>query len=190
MNLDDDTLAKTMAKIQLENKYPGLMQEVKEILKEYKLDDLDPNEYSKMAWKRIIKKTLKTKFVNDLLGKMKSCSKIKKEEREVKDFKLQDYFETMNLQDSSMKFAMECNMVPCVKYNFMSKDAYEKSSWACDFCMSKGSYKLDSMSHILKCEQFCDMRNNLNLHVDEDRVQYLTRIGKFRNSLTYSSQSE
>ena len=83
-----------------------------------------------------------------------------------------------------MKFAIECQMVPYVKFNFMNEKSYEKTSWACDFCLKDGNYRPDSMDHILKCDEYSKFRTDLNLHKEEDHVEYFSRIVKFRHSMT------
>ena len=62
MNLDDDSLAKVIAKVQLKNRFPGLMLECENILKEYNLDDKEPEEYSKESWKKLVKREIKKKL--------------------------------------------------------------------------------------------------------------------------------
>ena len=92
----------------------------------------------------------KKKIVNRLIEKIKSCKKITTEGRETENFQLQNYMKSLNLEKARMKFAIECQMVPYVKFNFMNEKSYEKTSWVCDFCLKDGNYRPDSMDRILK----------------------------------------
>ena len=183
MNLEERSLAKVIAKIQLKNKYPGLMLECEELLKEYNLYDKEPESYSKFSWKKLVKKVVTDKFVNGLIEKIKAYKKITSEDKDIQNFKLQNYMKNMTLEKARMKFSIECQMVPYVKFNFMSEKAYEKTSWACDFCLENGNYRPDSMIHILECDEYSKFRNDLNLHKDEDHVEYFSWIVKFRHSM-------
>ena len=55
MNLGPNTLAKSVAKLQEENGYPGLISECKSLLEEFNMLDANPNETTKMKWKNLVK---------------------------------------------------------------------------------------------------------------------------------------
>ena len=58
LNLDEDSLTYRIAHIQEQCSYPGLMLECREALKKLGLFHCDPLNYSKMAWKKLVTKTI------------------------------------------------------------------------------------------------------------------------------------
>ena len=178
LNLEDSSLAKTIAVIQEENKFPGLIKACEDLLKIYKLDNVDPRDTSKFKWKKLVKKVVRDKFVTDLISKMHSYTKINIEDNCPENFQLKIYLKSMSLEKARTKFAIESQMLFHVKFNYTSEKTYEKSSWACDYCLDNG------MSHIVECNQYENLRKNLNLHNGEDHVEYFASVVKLRNNLT------
>ena len=70
MNLHEDTLAKRFAIIQMRNKFPGLMKEIKEILRKYALDVMEVEDFSKQSWKKMVKQRVSTVEKEDLYQRM------------------------------------------------------------------------------------------------------------------------
>ena len=90
----------------------------------------------------------------------------------------------MNLQRARMKFGIETEMVFNFKFNYMNDKENERSNWACDYCeKNKNQYKPDSMQHALVCEEYSVLRNKYNLSLEEDTVDYFTKIVESRNLL-------
>ena len=91
----------------------------------------------------------------------------------------------MNLSRARMKFAIKTEMVPKIKFNYMNEKAYERSNWSCDFCLkSKKIYKPDSLGHVIECDEFKEMRNNVDMSNEINVVDYFAKIVKKRNELT------
>ena len=55
-NLEDDTLAKEVLKIQKEQSLPGLVRECSEWIKQYNLPDIFSVKVKRSEWKRLVKK--------------------------------------------------------------------------------------------------------------------------------------
>ena len=185
LNMDKSTLARRFVDIQIQNNFPGLMAECKELLRKYNLSEIDTCDYSKHSWKRKVKSTIVTQFENDLLEEMKGYKKIDHVKKSKEVFELKSYLKNMNLEQGRRKFAIETQMVDTIKFNFMSNKEYEQSNWACDYCLEhKKIYKPDSMKHVSECENYSQLRQGLNMDQDNDMVNYFIKVVKFRNNLT------
>ena len=62
-------------------------------------------------------------------------------------------------------------MTQYVKLNFKGVKRYEMQGWKWDDCGN-----LDSEDHLLWCEGYGDLRENLNLDLDKDLSEYLRKI--------------
>ena len=183
--MEEETLARRFVDIQVQNNFPGLIAECKDLIRKYELNDVNTNDCSKLSWKRQVKSAIITKFEDEILEEMKHYKKIDHAKKSKEDFELKSYFKNMNLEQSRMKFAIETEMVDKVKFNFMSNSEYEKSNWACDYCMeTKKVYKPDSIQHISECENYSNLRQDLNMDQENDFVKYFIEVVKLRNSLT------
>ena len=80
LNLGSDSLAKTIAEVQELNSYPGLISECKSSLADLGLSVADPKDYSKNAWKKMIRKKIFEENRRQLLEDMKKYKKIKYDE--------------------------------------------------------------------------------------------------------------
>ena len=56
--LHDESIAKTIAEIQEKNNFPGLIKEVKYLLRKYEMNDVDILDYTKASWKKMMKETV------------------------------------------------------------------------------------------------------------------------------------
>ena len=133
-NMEESALARGFIEIQIQNNFPGLIAECRELLRKYELYEVNINELSKLSWKRKVKSAIVIKFEDEIISEMKHYKKIDHVKKSKEDFELKSYFKNMNLEQSRMKFALETEMVDKVKFNFMSTVEYEKSNWACGYC--------------------------------------------------------
>ena len=68
---------------------------------------------------------------------------------------------------------------------FLDSLASGTSNWSCDFCSkSKHIYKPDSPGHVIECDEFKEMRNNVDMSNEINVVDYFAKIVKKRNELT------
>ena len=119
---------------------------------------------------------------------MKHYKKIHHEKKIEEKYELKQYMKSLNLKRARMKFALESEMVQQIKFNYMSDKKYEKSNWACDFCLEiKKKYNPDSITHAINCEGYQNLRKNANLENEVDMIDYFIKIVKFRNDLNHDS---
>ena len=188
LNLDDDAVAKQLAKSQVNNNFPGLMDECKTLLRKYDIED-EPTKFTKIAWKKKVKDSVTNIAAKNILNKMKKYKKIDFEKKVEEKFELKEYMKTMNLHRARTKFSIETKMMPQFKFNYMSVKEYEKSNWSCNFCMNTlNVYRPDSLAHALDCNEYIELRNKFNIEEEVDMLDYYSTIVCLRNDLTSVSQ--
>ena len=120
LNMKETSLAKIFAKIQLKNNFPGLMKDCVKLLHKYKIYNHNVENLTKVAWKNIVRKATKNKFVEDTLDSIKNYKKIKYEDKVQETFETKDYIMKYKLKEARMKFAIETEMVEGIKFNYMN----------------------------------------------------------------------
>ena len=80
------------------------MKEIKYLLREYELNNVEVEDYSKVAWKKFVKEKVTDLTKSEMLRKMKTLKKVKYDEKVNEKFELKEYFKRMNLQRARMKF--------------------------------------------------------------------------------------
>ena len=135
MNLSDESLAKRIAMIQEKYQFPGLLSECEKIMKEYGISKEHMRNHTKETWKLHVKNVIRKSEESKLKDRMKHYKKIHHEKKIEEKYVLKEYMKSLNLKRARMKFALESEMVQQIKFNYMSDKKYEKSNWACDFCL-------------------------------------------------------
>ena len=156
--------------------FPGLVQEVSEMLRAMNLPDITDRDiasgWSKAQWKRETKKIIHDKCEAELKVSMKNYSKLKDGPMMDETFELRDYLKEMRVQDARVKFALRSKMYD-VSFNYRSDPKNSADCWRCDSCMSG---HIQTQSHILYCEAFADLRKDKNLNSDKDLVSYMKSV--------------
>ena len=161
-----------------------MISECVKLLRDYNINDEEIIGVSKDTWKKKVRMAVNKKFKENIIDEMKKYKKINHEGKADDEFELKTYFKYMKLEDARMRFSIECQMVPFIKFNFMNEKAYAETCWSCDFCLKKGFYNPDSMRHVLVCDQYNFLRNTLDITEEIGQVKYFISIVKLRHSLT------
>ena len=133
---------------QLQNEWPGLTKEVKDICKQWQIKDVTKEwerEPSKKEWKDILKDASHSQNEKSLRAKMERLSKLQEYGESEETYELKEYIKKMNMHDARIKFQLRSKMFPC-KNNFKNDPENTASKWLCKVCM-----QVDSQSHILTC---------------------------------------
>ena len=175
-NLPKESLGSEFYNVQVQYKFPGLVNECRELIRFYQLPDLIDSTYSvsKNCWKKLVKKSVKEKSKDILKKEFSSYSKLKSHAFEDDDLCVKDYVKTMTLRNARTLFRIRSHMAD-FKMNFKSNEKYAKELWKCDYCMS-----VDSQAHIMWCPAFSSLREGKNLHCDKDLVSYIQEVMKIR----------
>ena len=73
---------------------------------------------------------------------------------------------------------LNSQMVRSVKFNYPSDKKYSSQLWHCTHCD-----KMDSQSHIIKCESYKHLREGKSLENDKDLVDYFREVISLREKL-------
>ena len=144
--LDESALAKQIYEEQVDNEWPGLTQEAKELCKELLLPNLTKksiviDKSGKKQWKKSIKNAVQVKNEVDLREKMEGYSKLMEMKKE--EYVLKPYIEEMRMVDARLHFRMRTRMLK-FKMNQPSDSHNKASLWQCTGCGN-----VESQSHIL-----------------------------------------
>ena len=193
-NLLESSLAKEVFRIQesLSSSSPSLLKELEEHLSN--LPITSPEGLSKRLWKRQIDKYIYNKNVKDLIGMTTDSKKIKSEDLENDNFARKPYFSKLDIESARYRFRISSSLVHTIRGNFSDKYRKRNEPLTCPSCRnlntnttsSNNSFELptDSMSHVMICPAFRDMRENLDTDNDRDLVEYFKGVveRRIRNS--------
>ena len=84
---------------------------------------------------------------------------------------MKEYDKTLNLHEARLIFKHRTSMTQYVKLDYKGNKRYEAEGWKCDDCLH-----LDSEDHLLWCEEYESIHENLNLEKDKDLSLYLHKI--------------
>ena len=170
------SLANEIYEIQRSFHFPGLVQECRHLIKKYQLPDIidEENDYSKLQWKNLVKKSIYKHSEDSLRKQMAEYSKLKDGPLMKEGLKMKPYVLNMKLRDARTMFRNRTRMLP-VKMNMKSNEKFAKNSWKCDDCQ-----RMDSQSHILWCPSYAPLRQNRDLEKDEDLVHFFQDVFKIR----------
>ena len=155
------------------NIWPGLGSEVRHILKEIQIKDLNKYEIRKKEIQQAVYKAHYKAMLN-LFENSKKLKNIKNN-----DFRgMQGYFNDKNLANSRRKFKICAKMVE--KYQEISKKCYNfnKTGLNCSSCMIEMT-----QAHGALCPARAELRSGLNMDKLDDAVIY------FRQYLTNEKRS-
>ena len=85
----------------------------------------------------------------------------------------------MTVLDARVNFSIRSSMFPA-KLNYSSDPKNSAELWQCSSCMSG---KIDSMSHILVCDAYADLRKDRDINNNTDLVNYMKSVLIIRDKL-------
>ena len=179
VNLEDDTLAKEVMKVQKEHQLPGLVRECSEWIKLYNLPDILSVKLDKNEWKRLVKKAIYKENEENLRKKMLNYVKLKKSELISEHFGVQQYLKELNVHNARTIFKKRTSMTQYIKLNYSNDPRNVRSSWRCDSCQSC----VDSMAHVLRCPSYAQLREEKDLGSNKDLANYLREVLLIRSKL-------
>ena len=168
-NLSEDSLANQVAILQDRLSLPGLISEMKEVIKDLELPDM--KKVTKIQWKNLVNRKIKEKNKNDLVKQSERYKKINTDEMAKEDFERKPYLANLRMDQARIKFKAKTKMLKNVKLNYKNDPKNVKKFWKCPEC----EY-LDSQEHILWCEGYEKLRENKNLDNDVDLTSYFQQV--------------
>ena len=80
-----------------------------------------------------------------------------------------------NIREARTKFKMKTKMIE-VKTHFWNDPSFSKDLWRCEDCRA-----VDTMSHILHCPAYQDLREGKNIGDERDVVRYYMEVMERRD---------
>ena len=178
--MSDDSLAKQVFNEQIQNEWPGLTKEVKNICYEWCVRDVTKkwqSEPKANEWKEVLKKAAHVQNSKSLLKKMMKMSKLEEYIDSEEEYEIKDYVKDLNMHDARVNFKLRSKMFPC-KDNFRSDPVNVASKWLCKACEV-----VDSQSHILTCPAYQQLREGKSLDSEKDVIEYYRKVMVIRSKL-------
>ena len=170
LSLDNDTLAKEILNIQIEEKLQGLASECSSFLCELKIYN-DPLFFSKSLWNKQIKSKIHEKNRSELLNRIRSYSKLEYSKFVNEEYGQKEYLNNMKINDARTYFAMRGRMLRTVQMNFKNKPEYIANQYKC-ICGED-----DHQVHLTMCPSYAHLREGLDLdESDNDLVRYYQMV--------------
>ena len=171
-DLDDNSLAHKIYQQQKELKFPGLVRETEEVLRDFGLTLTDMESYSKYEWKILLKELLEEKNRKELLVQMKPYKKIDTITIANEPFEIKDYIKHLDYEDAKLNFRLRSKTCPTIKTHFKSDKKFTDDLWECWECSF-----LDTSSHILRqCVHYEDIRQQFDLDDDDQKISFFRRV--------------
>ena len=135
---------------------------------------------SKLEWKSIVNKKIKSRNRIDLLDKAKppANNKLDYNSLVAEEFGKKEYFSKLNLPDARLKFALRTKMTRTVQTNYKGDKKFTSNKWLCRDCKVE-----DTQDHILRCPTYQHLRIEKNLNDDKDLVNYFRKVIDIREKL-------
>ena len=121
--------------------------------------------YSKHEYKKLIKRKMKSKNLLDLVQRAKNLKKVKLENYEHCEFRIQEYFETLDLQSARTIFRRNSYMLKTIRSNYKSDRKYKAEGYLCPDCLvlDPPVSHVDTQKALLTCKGNDDLRQGLDL---------------------------
>ena len=178
-NLDDSSLAKQIYEVQKDQFLPGLVQECSVWIDKLKLPNIFKQKISKPLWKKMVEVAILKANEEDLKVKMMKMEKLKNSELMSEKCETKDYVKNLSVCDARTIFLKRTSMTRYVKMNYMHDRDFTKDMWKCDSCQ----VSIDSMSHVLWCPCYVELRRDKNMNDDVDLARYLHRVMTIRSKM-------
>ena len=108
--------------------------------------------------------------------KLKKYSKLKDDSIVEENFDKKSYLKSLNLIDSRLMYRIRSKTTGA-KMNQKSDEDFAKDLWKCEDCGN-----IDTQSHILWCPSYAPLREDKNINVEKDLVEYFREVFRFRES--------
>ena len=171
LHLEPESLAWQVQEIEDKENLPGLTQECKEQIEKLNLPSIFKVNIPKLTWNKIVKKAIEKANENEIRETMMTYKKLKNRKIVSDRYGMKEYAKTLYLHEARLIFKHRTSMTQYVKLNYKGNKRYEAEGWKCDDCLH-----LDSEDHLLWCEEYESIRENLNLEKDKDLSLYLHKI--------------
>ena len=171
----------------------GLVKELAPYLQEFQIENIQ--SYSKFQIRRLVKMKISDRNECELLFQAGKYKKISHELLAQKKFGVHDYFRTLTVSQSRLRFRLYSRMTPRVAMNYKSDRRFMEMGYQCLGCREAGEpvreETRDTEEHITRCKYYADLREDLDLDTDVGIVSYFQRvISKRADTEKYSEEND
>ena len=197
-SLPENTLAHACYEAMVNHDLPvGLAAECAPLLNEFGISDI--KKYTKIQFKRIIKKKMREYDKKMIVEMSKKYKKIDQSSFPEDDFCMKPYFKSLPVDSARWKFRIFSHMTP-LAMNQKSRKKYRERGWLCLGC--KGSPPpwgvqgqrdgdqdgddggLESDQHIFRCWAYADLAEGKLMSRDEDIISFYKQVLERRETFT------
>ena len=173
-SLPNTSLAFQVKEIQERLTLPSLRDEIVGFLNRFEVVDI--KDFTKKSWKSFVDEKVSILNREFILNECKNYKKVDYLSLSCEEFGLMEYFSTLNLADSRIKFKERCNTMTGCLLSYPSNIEYIRLSFSCPQCG-----EVDSLTfHWKPCLSYASLRHNRNLLLDSDLVGYYRDIIRLR----------
>ena len=177
-SLDEDMLAGWMYKVQVENGWPGLAKEAKEICEKLKIEDVNQTKLSVKEYKKLMALALQVKDRENILKQAEDKEKCKKIKEEC--YGKKSYFAEAKIGEVRDLFKTRFGLQPFAG-NFSHDRRFAKTNWLCK-CLS--SRELEDHIRSGLCPIYGDIRRKYGeLGDDYTLLQFFREVLAKREEL-------
>ena len=175
--LPDSAIASKVLLLQQRLHLPGLHQDVGSFLKENEI--FDAKSFSKVEWKTMIKRKIKSLNRANLIEAARNYKKIDYLSLACEEYETKEYFMNLDLNRARIKFRERAKCMKTCMTHFPSDFNNLKAGYECLSCKEG---KIDTLSHWRECSSFSMFRKHRNLDLDHDLIDYYNDIIQLRTA--------
>ena len=183
--LPPGTLARDTFDMMVQNNHVGLWKEIEPFLRDFGLGPIQ--SYSKYQFRKIVKAKIIQKQKQELLKMSEKYKKIRPEDLGQVEFEVQDYFKTLTVSQSRLRFRLFARMTPRVAMCWKGVRMYREREYQCLAHREAGEPvtedNRDDEEHILTCKYYAHMASDLSLDTHIGIVTYFQRVISSRAEL-------
>ena len=166
--LPTNSLAREVRDLMCLHDNPGLAREVVPVLEEFGITDI--YAYSKYQFRKLIKSKIIEKEKRELLERARQYKKISPELLSKEEFGIHEYFKTLTVRQSRLRFRLHARLTPRVASCFKSDKRYIAIQHQCIAHREAGEpvseETYDTEEHIADCIFYSDLKQDLALDTD------------------------
>ena len=177
-NLKENAVARRVQEISQKFHFPGLHLEVSHFLTKHEI--IDVNSYSNSEWKKKISQLIADENREFHIENAKRYKKIDYVTLSCEEAGIKEYFSTLDLYQSRLKFKERAACMTSCKRQFSSLEENLKTSFFCNSCLSEE--QIDVISHWRRCSSYLPYRMSRNLDDDSQLMSYYQDILNHRKA--------
>ena len=181
-NLQEEDLARRMLTEQEANGWPGLLEEVNKMCNTLNLEHPSKTSMSRKSYNEAVKKACQWWDEANMKKEMERMQNKKMRTMIHENLDLKEYVRKGSLISARKTWQIRSFMLD-VAGNYPGHSKYKGSDWRCQAC----SLELrEDQEHLLVCEGYEDLKENLDLRSESEMVNFYQRVMDRRRQMNWS----